>query len=321
MLESSDPTTTSGEEGRTKGEGSETSITAGSMSTHVTDVDSTSERGVESSEATSAGSEFADSESSATATTPSTFCGDGVVEGIEQCEIGVLGGMDCSLLGLNRGVLGCKPDCTYNTLGCEYCGNGVIDAGEICDGPIEGISCTDLGYAPSASASIACSDECDEVLVDRCGALQCDTDPNIAFGACPEFCDRCEGNTCVFTCSTAGECGAELDCPEGYACRVECEGTDACFGTIVNCPSLHRCDVLCTGPACQAAWLVCGIAGQCRLDCTDTTNDPLLNNDGCWMAHVSCGLDECSVECADQAAEIDLECGPSCSCAQSCATL
>jgi len=46
-------------------------------------------------------------------------CGNGVVQGTEQCEAGVPLGASCTSLGFDGGTLACNaPTCTYNTSGC-----------------------------------------------------------------------------------------------------------------------------------------------------------------------------------------------------------
>lgn len=47
-------------------------------------------------------------------------CGNGVIEGTEQCDGGNLNGATCSLLGQGTGSLGCDPlRCRYDTSGCS----------------------------------------------------------------------------------------------------------------------------------------------------------------------------------------------------------
>ncbi|MEM6993073.1 MAG: hypothetical protein AAF721_21350 [Myxococcota bacterium] len=47
-------------------------------------------------------------------------CGDGSVDGSEDCDMGNLDGTDCEdLPGFNGGTLSCNADCTFNTSACE----------------------------------------------------------------------------------------------------------------------------------------------------------------------------------------------------------
>lgn len=52
---------------------------------------------------------------------PLPSCGDGAVNGSEQCDGAALGSATCVSLGFDQGQLGCNAGaCTYNTAGCEY---------------------------------------------------------------------------------------------------------------------------------------------------------------------------------------------------------
>ncbi len=45
-------------------------------------------------------------------------CGDGIVNGLEQCDGADMAGASCSTEGFEGGVLGCTPACTYETFSC-----------------------------------------------------------------------------------------------------------------------------------------------------------------------------------------------------------
>ncbi len=45
-------------------------------------------------------------------------CGNGVVEGSEECDGQALGGKECGTLGYFGGTLGCRKDCTFDTILC-----------------------------------------------------------------------------------------------------------------------------------------------------------------------------------------------------------
>lgn len=87
-------------------------------------------------------------------------CGDGVIDVGEDCDDTELGGADCAGLGFAGGVLGCNPDCTYDTSGCTTCGNGAVDMGEDCDGmDLGGSTCADVGMGFTAG-TLACDGTC-----------------------------------------------------------------------------------------------------------------------------------------------------------------
>ena len=90
-------------------------------------------------------------------------CGDGRVNGDEQCDRLDLGGSECSSAGeFTGGELACADDCTFDTSGCtaaDDCGNGVIDGDEQCDGTeLGGMTCSAIdGFD---SGELACADDC-----------------------------------------------------------------------------------------------------------------------------------------------------------------
>src|SRR5688572_3922957 len=62
-------------------------------------------------------------------------CGDGEVNGTEQCEGDQLDGKTC--LDFNSRTpegLACTADCKLDTSACAACGDGTMDGGEQCDG-------------------------------------------------------------------------------------------------------------------------------------------------------------------------------------------
>ena len=95
---------------------------------------------------------------------PGTACGDGELEGSEECELDGEGsflfrdGVTCASLGFVEGLLWCDPiTCTIDSSECSTCGNGVIDPGELCDGDdLGGLSCTDYGAVGGDLVCIAC---------------------------------------------------------------------------------------------------------------------------------------------------------------------
>ena len=78
-------------------------------------------------------------------------CGNGKIEGDEECDTSESDFEDCSVLGFSSGKLNCTPLCKLDFSQCtgkpSSCGNNKIDPGEECDGSanIE-IDCTELGY-------------------------------------------------------------------------------------------------------------------------------------------------------------------------------
>lgn len=91
------------------------------------------------------------------------FCGDGEVNGAEQCEGDDLDDARCEDFGAYEASpgLACTDDCTIDTSGCGgSCGDATINGPEECEGPGDEIGhCVDLNF----DAGVV---ECSEVCVE-----------------------------------------------------------------------------------------------------------------------------------------------------------
>jgi hypothetical protein len=91
-------------------------------------------------------------------------CGDGVVEGDEECDQDDLDGESCESLGLGEGELGCSTRCDFDTSGCAgatSCGNGERDPGEECDGSdLAGEDCASVTGGNRPDGMLSCSSDC-----------------------------------------------------------------------------------------------------------------------------------------------------------------
>ncbi len=88
------------------------------------------------------------------------ICGDGVRDGSELCDGANPAGVTCARVGFYRevtpGPLTCNGLCGWTTSGCaDYCGDGITNGPELCDGapPVE--TCVDLGFDAGRSACSA----------------------------------------------------------------------------------------------------------------------------------------------------------------------
>ncbi|MBL4686837.1 MAG: hypothetical protein JKY37_19725 [Nannocystaceae bacterium] len=147
-----------------------------------------------------------------------TVCGDGVLQRGETCDCGMggsvctaaqLGAQTCTALpapgggNYSGGSLGCTPQCEFDASACTYCGDGMINAAEACDGvQIAGQTCTSQGFdAGTLSCAGTCVFETSLCINYVCGDGTCDPDEDSC--TCPGDCPD-DPNTCGDPC----ECGA-----------------------------------------------------------------------------------------------------------------
>jgi hypothetical protein len=128
-------------------------------------------------------------------------CGDGVVNGTEDCDGTALGGATCMSEGFDGGTLGCSPTCTFVTSMCFDCGDGVINGSEQCDGTaLGGQTCMSQGFT---AGPLACSPTCtfDTTMCTTCG-------DGMAQGA-----EECDGaDLRMATCASRGFASGVLSC-------------------------------------------------------------------------------------------------------------
>lgn len=165
-------------------------------------------------------------------------CGNGVVEGQEQCDGNSLNpnqNPTCEGRGFAGGTLGCREDCTFNYTNCTaaVCGNGFVEGSEVCDGG--SVSCSSLG---AASGTATCKADCTGYDTSSCSGLgscgngRIETDTN---GFAYEFCDgatfhQFPGFAATELCSTwshgTGNVTCNADCSLNFsACSA---GGDRC---------------------------------------------------------------------------------------------
>lgn len=160
-------------------------------------------------------------------------CGDGTVNGTEDCEPGMLGTATCTSEGFFGGTLGCAIDCNFDTSACTNCGNATIEAGEACDGTnLNGGTCVTEGFD---EGTVTCNATCTDFVTTACarcgdgtlnGTEECDT---TSFGT----------STCVTEGFMTGSLTCGSDCTIGTAGCSTCgnttiEGAEVCDGTSLN---------------------------------------------------------------------------------------
>lgn len=104
---------------------------------------------------------------------------------------------------------------------------------------------------------------------------------------CPGECTSCD--IAASRCEIDGFGGANLACPAGWNCTIECLGTAVC-GTIA-CDQAASCDVSCIGSAACGA-ITCG-AGRCQADCQGAGACASVDCEMSCRCDVSCPTGDC----------------------------
>lgn len=243
------------------------------------------------------------------------FCGDGIVNGSEQCDDGNTSNGD-----------GCSSSCSTETPPAS-CGNGSIDSGENCDdyNSTGGDGCSSSCHVESGFscpfAGFACTTICgDSIIV---GSEACD-DGNTNFGdGCDASCGSVESG---YSCSGSPSSCSPICGDNSINGSEQCDdgnlgGGDGCDASCYIeagwlCTSLPACELACgngdidgyeacdddnmeNGDGCSASctieteWVCSGTPSTCEIACGNSLND---SDDVCDDGN-RIGGDGCSAAC------------------------
>ncbi|MDC0670685.1 hypothetical protein [Nannocystis radixulma] len=161
----------------------------------------------------------------------SESCGDGTLNGGEECDCGQQGAnctapqlanMACANLvapangNYHGGTLACgsPQSCLFNKAGCIYCGDGVRNGPEACEGgDLGGQTCNGLGF--SGGGTLSCNANCTHntggCVNIACGDGVCNGGEDDC--TCPDDCPE-DPNSCS-SCECGGfstNCACDPDC-------------------------------------------------------------------------------------------------------------
>lgn len=215
-------------------------------------------------------------------------CGNGVIEGTEECDDTNLAGNDCQDRGFLGGTLACSGTCTFDETGCfdAECGNDTVETGEDCDNTdLDGEDCISRGHT---GGTLDCNTNCtfdESGCTDNCG--------NDTIDVGEEVCDGADTgtDTCITENFDGGTLGCAADCQSlvtTNCCNDACTAADdtQCTGTV-----LGTCTMMASGCLdwvdydCDDDGDICDDSGSpsvCRPPCTSDCT--VLNATQCISA-------------------------------------
>ncbi len=136
-------------------------------------------------------------------------CGNGLVDGTDQCDGFDLDGQTCASLGFEGGGLDCSASCTFDTSGCQGAAtcNGTLEPGEECDGQnLNGASCTNFGFTNPAGLA------CNNCQLDPGNCKPTCGDNNLEDGEACDDGNKNAGDGCSPTCTIEMPTGNGATC-------------------------------------------------------------------------------------------------------------
>jgi hypothetical protein len=260
------------------------------------------------------------------------ICGDAKITVPEICDGNELNGEDCTSQNFTSGVLACLSDCSgYDTSACtgvttslNTCGNGVLDAGETCDGTylnsqtcetqlfaggVLGCNALCSGFDTSGCLAVTSTEACGNNTIDT-GEL-CDGSAVIN-ASCEDYAQAAGTLKCTANCTIdIAECGIPAGCGDGVVAGNEdceptvdtgltCEQVGLGDSTAVACSDQCRFDfdVCQTADLCTAQqWYSDGTCDPCEL-LGGATADPdceqCAASDGQCISYFGFGVDSCT---------------------------
>jgi len=177
-------------------------------------------------------------------------CGNGALEGAEQCDDGNVFGGDC-----------CSPTCTFEAAGSSCRSSaGACDPAESCSGTSG--TCPADALATSGTPCRASAGVCDVAESCSGSGAQCPADGFVGAGtSCRPAAGTCDVEE---SCTGSGSaCPADVLLGAGTSCRAaagDCDLAESCTGGSAQCPA----DALAgAGTACRAAAGACDVAEAC----------------------------------------------------------
>jgi cysteine-rich repeat protein len=233
-----------------------------------------------------------------------TVCGNGRIEGTEECEGMDLDGETCITQGYLGGTLVCATDCTFDKSACtdDLCGNGMVDVGEDCDGAnLGGGSCTSEGFV---GGELRCTSTCtyDTSVCSNCGNGRTDG---------TEECDGSDfdGATCASRGFTGGvlSCSATCGIDDSACFDASCgngtrEPTEDCDGADLGGRSCSTYGFFggtlsCNAMSCTANLSLCNNCGNGTIEGIEQCDGANLGGATCASRGFTMGTLGCTASC------------------------
>jgi hypothetical protein len=259
----------------------------------------------------------------ATATIAANFrstatCGNGVIEGAEECDGSDVGDATCGAVGCSSGSPTCSSSCTLDYSACQSCGTCDFDG--ICE---SGENCGNCASDCSSGSGATCGNGvCEAADGENCETCAQDCNGKVGGKPSQRFCcgdgggpnpvgaedSRCTtgGFQCTDIAAT-GSCCGDGSCTgfeDGSSCSLDCGAAPSCGDDVCDPgETACSCDVDC-GPSPTSEWLTCGdgVDNDCDgvSDCADgDCSDDALCGLSCESAGATCSgnSDCCSGSC------------------------